>query len=448
MPPKTITSAKDYLIESAVITADRSEGSEIDITAIIIQLNIFENIERAYLTGSVTVKDDLDLINQIDITGTERLELVISIPTNPVSLTINFIIEGIESAIKYGDQPEMVTFKLIQQVAFDSSTRKFSKAYSGKPEEIIASILKDNLNLDLINLSIPSAQAEMKVIIPYMTPLQACDWILSRMTTEYGAPYFLYSAINEKSLVLKDLQTILIENAWNYSGGKGLPFSYNQAQAQYTDNSDIRQQSFVIENVKYTNTENTSKLVKMGAMGANYSWSDVTSGITESRHFSLKEALGQIESIVLKGNKKLTIDAEYIMNNVKIDQLNSSYVHQVLSRNTYLDYNNYFEENDITKYMLTATARAMKILLFKSNIQITVPGIQFIFGENRSIGTNNNLLIYNSNVTLQGYPGVDAEILKDKKRSGDYLVHSTLHMFTLGKHSAVIYGVKLTDQKA
>ena len=47
MPPKTITSAKDYLIESAVITADRSEGSEIDITAIIIQLNIFENIERA-----------------------------------------------------------------------------------------------------------------------------------------------------------------------------------------------------------------------------------------------------------------------------------------------------------------------------------------------------------------------------------------------------------------
>ena len=183
MPPKTITSAKDYLIESAVITADRSEGSEIDITAIIIQLNIFENIERAYLTGSVTVKDDLDLINQIDITGTERLELVISIPTNPVSLTINFIIEGIESAIKYGDQPEMVTFKLIQQVAFDSSTRKFSKAYSGKPEEIIASILKDNLNLDLINLSIPSAQAEMKVIIPYMTPLQACDWILSRMTT-------------------------------------------------------------------------------------------------------------------------------------------------------------------------------------------------------------------------------------------------------------------------
>jgi hypothetical protein len=446
---KTIESAKDYVLESAIITADRSTDLEMDISKVVLQLDIFENIDLPYLTGNIVIKDESNLLGIIDIKGTERLKIRLSIPTSPETIEIKFVIEKIQSTVRYGDQAEMLVLKLIEEHAFNSAIQKISKAYTGKPEEIIASILKDALNIDLDNQSMPSAQGEMRVVIPYMTPLEACQWILSRMTTEYGAPYFLYSPMNKTSIILNDMQTILTEASWNYDAisRSGLPFTYNQASAQFVDAADIARQSFAIQSIKYTNTENTAVLSKLGAIGANYSWTDVTTGITESIHFNLNDALLRMQDVILKGNKQLTLDTEYLLNGVKISDLNSAYSHQILSRNSYPDVYNFYEETDIAKYILTATARAMRKLLMKSNIEISVPGIQFITGTNRSIGTNISILLYNSDISLLGKNGVTEEDLKDAKRSGDYMVYNTHHLFTLGKHNVVMYAAKLADEK-
>ena len=103
---------------------------------------------------------------------------------------------------------------------------------------------------------------------------------------------------------------------------------------------------------------------------------------------------------------------------------------------------------EITKYILTAVARAMLKLLKKSTIEISVPGIQFITGTNRSVGESINILLFNSDISLMSKNGVTEEDLKDHKRTGDYMVYATRHLFTLGKHNTVIHASKITDERA
>lgn len=447
---RTIESAKDYVLESAIITADRAGDLEFDISKVILQLDIYENIDNAYLSGTIIIKDESNIFGRIDVRGTERLKIRISIPTSPKTVEMKFIVEQIVSTIRYGDQAEMITLSLIEEHAFNSALQKISKAYFGKPEEIIANILKDNLNIELDNQSVPSAQPEMRIVVPYLTPLEACKWVLSRMTTDFGAPYFLFSPMNKTGIVLKDMQTILEDGSWNYDqvARKGIPYTYNQAQSQFVDAADIARQSFTIQSIKYTNNENTVSLAKQGAIGANYSWTDVTTGITESLHFNLNDALLRMQDKILKGKKHLVLDTEYLFNNIKIGDLSSAYSHQILSRNTYPDAFNYYEETEITKYILTAVARAMLKLLKKSTIEISVPGIQFITGTNRSVGESINILLFNSDISLMSKNGVTEEDLKDHKRTGDYMVYATRHLFTLGKHNTVIHASKITDERA
>ena len=442
-------SAKHYVIEQALITANRSAGFTVDIAAAIIELNIFENLELPYLTGYVLISDEFDLLNKIGFVGTERLEIQMAQPNNPVTIVKKFVVEQIERSEKINDQQEVLMLRLIEEHAYDNSLIRFSKAYTGKPENIIEKILLDQLKLPLTNNFVESSQPTMKVAIPYMTPLQSCEWMRARISTINGSPYFLYSALNADNLVLSDLDTILSTGTWN--GNIDRPFTYSQRNASlFTDEANIERQSFVVESYTYGNTENTLALAKQGIFGAQYYFTDLSSGITEQQHFDINSVVKRLEQAgVLTGGKTLAIDTNYVVNNQQINNINSAHIHQIVSNRSYPDYFNYYDEGDggITKYMLNASNVALRHLLFKNTIQMKIPGFNFLNGTNNSIGKMVEVSIFNSDISLQTRPGVSMDELRDKKKSGDYLIYAVRHVFSLGRHNVMVDAVKLTSDR-
>jgi hypothetical protein len=442
-------SAKHYIIEQAVITADRSAGFTLDISAAIVELNIFENIEIPYLTGIVLINDEFDLLNRISFVGTERLEIKIAQPNNPNTITKKFVVELIERSEKVNDQQEMLMIRIIEEHAYNSDLIRFSKAFTGKPEKIIEKILSDQLKITLANKSVESAQPSlMKVVVPYMTPLQSCEWMRARASTINGSPYFLYSALNEKNLVLSDLDSILSTGTWN--GNIDRPFTYSQKNSSFVDETNVERQSFTIESYTYGNTENTLALARQGIFGAQYYFTDLSSGITEQQHFDITNVVEKMNHTgVLAGGKTLAIDVDYVVNNQQINKINSAHIHQIISNGSYPDYSNYYEEGGdaIAKYMLNASNVALRYLLFKNSIQFKVPGFNFLTGTNRSIGKMVEVNIFNSDMTLQTRPGVSMEEMRDKKKSGDYLIYAVRHVFSVGKHDIMVDAVKLTTDR-
>ena len=97
----------------------------------------------------------------------------------------------------------MIDFRIVEHTAFASSIHQFSKSYQGTPEQIIQNICTDHLSVDVDMPKIKCSQSPMKVIIPYMNPYQACAWILERMSTSDGVPYFLFKTIKDEKFTIK-----------------------------------------------------------------------------------------------------------------------------------------------------------------------------------------------------------------------------------------------------
>ena len=79
---------------------------------------------------------------------------------------------------------------------------QINKCYTGTPDQIVRKILKDNLDMDMQKEDMPSIkpyQETMKFVVPFLTPFDACEVIRSKMSTDLGLPYFLYSTLNNKN---------------------------------------------------------------------------------------------------------------------------------------------------------------------------------------------------------------------------------------------------------
>ena len=131
---------QQFKIESAVITADRFAGQSYDVSRLIVELNIFENIEKSFLTGSLVLVDDIGLIGGIEFKGSERLTLsVASIDKldEPFITEKTFIMSKIEKTVKGTDTSEVHLISLVEEHYFLSSMQRISKAYTGRIEDMI-----------------------------------------------------------------------------------------------------------------------------------------------------------------------------------------------------------------------------------------------------------------------------------------------------------------------
>ena len=74
-----IESNTEYQIISAIISnSDRTVDFQVDIKRLITSFQIFEHIEKAYLTAEVIFADTSNVIQDIDFQGGEKLTLEIA----------------------------------------------------------------------------------------------------------------------------------------------------------------------------------------------------------------------------------------------------------------------------------------------------------------------------------------------------------------------------------
>ena len=439
--PEPITiqqSPYDFILESFIITSHRHD-KPIDVTTSISIFEIFENIERPYLTGNVIMRDDMRLYDGVKINGTELCEITLSQPAlDAVPVTLRFVIQYVKGTQKVGDQVEMIDFRIVEQTAFTSSIHQFSKSYQGTPEQIIQNICKDHLSVDVDMPKIKCSQSPMKVIIPYMNPYQACAWILERMSTSDGVPYFLFKTIKDKNLQLKSFDEMSREETWNK-----LPYTYATSNLTSTSASITSEQIFNVEACTQQHSEGVYDLIKNGSMGSKHTITDLGSGQSETFQHNLSDTYKSLESIGIleKGIEPSVATGVYeTSDGLPLEQMNNRNFHRLISNNTYNDWKNIYEEFDRASLKVDNTRRVIKKLLNKSSINITVPGLPYLMDEkNRSLGNNIDFIYIANNTSVDTVPD-----MIDKKRSGKYLVYAARHVFDENeKHKTHLMGVKL-----
>jgi len=454
------SSGQEYKIESAIITSDRN-SDEYDVKSFIAEVSFFEHIQKPYVTGQIAIMDDHGIISALKFKGTELITITISavdeaLLAEGLTFTHTFLMKSIIKTFKTTEKTEIYVFELIDPHAFLDSNIRISRSYKGKIEEIVKRIVINDLGLDIdFSYYAPSAQSAIKVIVPYLSPLQACDWLLDRATSVNGSPYFLWATLYDfdeegtNALRLGNLDTMLKAPVFNENN----PYLFSTAAADDTALLPLEKQAVIVKNIKTVNIEDTSRMVNEGAIGSSINSLDTFTSQKYSRHFRVSELLDKLkdDGVIPDNSTQNVFDSKQLVESPKeiksTEEYNSVFFNTVTSFGTYGNSHSYHDVFNQSQALHKVRQNSLRSLLTKNMIDVTIPGIAFFAalktgqygkGKGVSVGDIVKIDFLNSDVDA-------TEIKYDEERSGYYLIWALRNLYKDTVHNIVMTITKLND---
>jgi len=420
-------------LQKATLTSSRTATS-IDITSVVLELSMYENLARPYITGYLAVTDSERLIENFDIQGAEEIEIIFKRSTERSSvreIKQTWIIQGIEKSHNVQDFTSVVVFRVIDKESFRSGLKNVNKCLQGQPWEIINQILIEYLDRDDLRTSADLNNSErMKVIIPNMTPIQATQWIRNRSINQNGYPFYFYKSAMNNQYYFADLETLISTPVIN----ENAPLSPSQAGGS----TESKSASSTIYEMEKDEVDNLYKLIQEGVIGSQNKYYDVTRGDFQIVDFNINnDLLVELQTLNSRQEKPL-LDGRLAFDDDAISNYKAKTISQISGGRVYDDIKSYDETQDLGDSRKKIKAHAIRNLMQKTPLSIVVEGDRWIHGdEHYGIGNNIKILV-RSKIDDPKNPTVD------RKQSGDYLISTAKYVldFTQSKVGATFKCVK------
>lgn len=432
-----------YKITQAYITSEGmggdDESNRIHVNSNIIELVFFESLEKPYISGQIALSDDQGFIDGIGFSGSERLfiEMASEDKTLVPVMSRSFIMTSIDQVIKSNDagQASVYLFTIMDEHALVSKSKKISRTVTDTIEKEITKICGQDLqkNVDLSYLH-PSIQNNMKVLIPYMHPLEACNWLRDRATTVSGCPLFLYASIHDTNMRLGSLDKMLEQETWNTE----LPYLYSPSNVKQTENKSPIHRTFQVQTMRAAKLQNTLKQMMAGSVGSTYNNTNLGTGQISSERFDITNALKNLTKTgVIKENQEQNVyPSEFKMNDKHVHQMDAKIFHQITSTGTYGTFKSYHDEMKPSSFTNKVTNHSIRNMLYKNMFEVTVPGAGFIVSK-ASVGDMVRI------ETISDDGDNKSTVSFDQLRTGDFLIYNTRHTFKNTRHDVVMTVCKL-----
>tara|TARA_B000000609_G_scaffold154464_1_gene144161 strand:- start:5305 stop:6723 length:1419 start_codon:yes stop_codon:yes gene_type:complete len=451
----------EFEMRSAILSTQRNDHT-VDITTTLIELNIFEHIERSYLTGFVSYIDTGRSIEIMDFQGTEFLDVEFGLYTTPYKVSKRFVVREVKSIVPTTDTTDTVTLQIIDYDAYLNTLINVNKMYEGKPSQIIDNILKDyfenkrivragdanqiaalideyetasNPNADALNSTRQLAQelqASFRYIVPNLNPFEAVEIIKRRTTGLSGTPFFCYASLADNNLRFYDLYSLLQEPAINI--GDPFIFSSQLSQRSPTTGAGLARQISKIKNPK---NANTLDLIMNGDVGSLYEYVDTTHGLEYTFNYDLEKVLSNL----LTTNSYPAADTRSLFRNVPVSENLAERITKISTGNIYDDaVKNIHEDMSSQRHSAKAISKSIRNLLGKAVLEIEVPGLHMIpQGGNKTLGRVLSV------VSIAD--GEQFTEVYDRKRTGDYMIYTARHTLTPNNYTVGLSLVKIANYR-
>jgi len=236
----TIEFAGDYNLTNIILHNHEGEGVSSDkrghdIKKLVQELNIYESIYKNAITGSVVMTDTTNLIGNLPIQGTETLSFKISTPGTSESDHIidatqksghPFHIYKLTNKQQLKDGMQLYTLHFGSREFMRNIRTRVSKAYSGRFDQMVASVFGDKKYLDSRKqLNFQKTRNQDKIVIPNLHPFNAINMLCSKSLADdsKSAGYHFYETTKgfhfrsfESLMVTYNLQTRPVKQIFRY----------------------------------------------------------------------------------------------------------------------------------------------------------------------------------------------------------------------------------------
>ena len=412
------------------------EDGGIDIAQSILEINLYEDITKPYITGTLLVLDDFGYLNNIRPRGTERLYLEISTQERESTIARTFVIDGVQQINYDNERRRILTLSICDEMVYFSALKKVEKSYTDAPWVILMKIMREYLGVDCLPVfgDERSSDKAIKVIIPGLSPLQSIEWLRDRCTTSVGLPMYCYAKPYFSKPFLTDLHQILDNNVVNI--GKDFTMSRTGAAADPQNQFDGDNIGTQIMDANFVNLQDNMKQILNGAISGTHTMIDTSNALRRETVFSMRDLIRNIY------NKQIPLGRFQSIFDplVEDDRWLSSQVDQIHSSGTYVDEYGYYDSIDNGDNYRRMACRAINSSMQRNVINIVIPG-EYCMSSRSGVGDRFNLRFINSS---QG--GVQFRDRYDKVLSGEYIALQMKHVFnTSGSHGIHAKLTKLSD---
>ena len=399
-----------------------SGRESVDLTGIVLEINIFENIFLNAISASLIVVDTADLINNVGIFGQEFVQLVIETPSleeQVIELTFSVFKVGAREDANAG--ASIYELSLVSPEFMLNHRRRISKSY----KETISTIVEDALTNDLYvqtkkELFIEPTKGIRKIVSPNVHPYKLIQNLaLEAQSLDSSSPHYLFFE-NIKGFWFISLQALYDQDTLGV---------YNASHAgKLLDNKTIDVQSQLETAINYNITGNNDTLVnvKSGMLGSTIITHDIY-----NKSYS-KNTYGYFDDF----NKHKRIDTNPIYNDERgIGSFPDSriFVNPTSTTTDFQDAQHYGQSsvtsNQLSETLLHRKARfaelgsAIKVQMRVNGTTALSAGQKIVFDKPANSQLGNRL---------------------DPAYQGEFLVTQTRHIFTQveKKHEIIFSAVK------
>jgi hypothetical protein len=166
-----------------------------DISNQVIGIQIFEDIFAPFITGTLIIKDSLDLLNVFPLTGEEYLSIRITTPTLPRgAIQGDFYVFKMTNREILGDRAIVYELHFITQEAVIDMNKRISKKFEGKPSEIAKIILTDkDVGLQLTKaVNIEESSNKIKYISNFWSPVRNMTYLCDHAYNTKESPSYVF----------------------------------------------------------------------------------------------------------------------------------------------------------------------------------------------------------------------------------------------------------------
>lgn len=453
----TVESRRDenspYILTSAILSNERNSLS-VEVSRCVSDFDIYEDIERTYLTGRMSFIDYDGIVENIKFKGDEKIKLTIKkIGEDTFDIIKTFYIDTIVASDKPNERTEQFIFHLVEDVDYESNLKNINKSYKGKPSTIIQHIMREYIPkrefVPVIDRRLEEeSNTNVKLIVPNMDPLEAISWVKNKSRTINGMPYYLFTSLcGGDNIYYADLGTLLNRPILNEKE----PYRFWQSATQVDlTGSTLTSNDYQIKSYDSKYTEDLYSIVKQGHVGGTHGYYDLSNGRETKVTFKVKDAFKNLERAgILTENQS---NFFYPQNASVDDTFLSDYESKKVFKNPsnrpyetgYSDVSSFVDELEEGSYQNLVVGNAIRDYIRKNKAKITVAGSPYIYGDgNYTVGNLIELqFMQNYEQTTESQSD---KLPLDKKKSGIYLITKTVHMFKIENYFINMDVCKIKD---
>ena len=235
--------AGEFQIKLAEVYSPNGEITNLLTDVQLIEINMFEDMFKSSITGSIIVIDTRNIIETIPLIGQERLALKIVTPSLSAKKDIidfsenHFFIYKITSRTELNAGSQTYQLQFISPEAIKNSRKRVSKSYY-KQKSNISEIVFDLLAEDKDGVQtskdvfIEETVGNRAIVLTNSNPYTTINKLLKEAVSKKGSPHYVFFE-NKNGIHFKTLQSIYEQDvsAEYHSGDKG-------TDEEYTDEPD------------------------------------------------------------------------------------------------------------------------------------------------------------------------------------------------------------------